>query len=613
MNCREKILSEDYMSILLDYVPEEANQEDEAFCYQQVDGTLGIYYLDRSAVLPLSPVNYLYRYLPQLFCLGAFPAAGSRTFRTEPLEGSGILAQQRPPLELTGRRVVMAFIDTGISYENPVFRYSDGSSRILAIWDQTDQSGQSPEGFLYGTEYVREQIDRALELEDPHSLVPEKDEIGHGTAVASVAAGSRLEEGSLFTGAAPDCEIVAVKLRPAKQYLRDYYRIADKEPAYSTDDILLAVKYVQQFVIPLYRPIVICLGLGTSFGSHSGVSLFSEYLQRIARSVSQAVVIGGGNEGNTAGHFRGRLTENQQQVELRVGEGVTGFTAELWGSKPSVFRLAVRSPGGEQLPEVEFGLGSTVEYTFVYEKTRIQITDTANERNTGDQLMLIRFTAPSPGVWTFLIRGARVFPESIFDIWLAPQQFRSGELFFLVPDPDVTLTVPSYTTDAVTVTFYNSENGSFYYRSGRGFGRTGEIKPDLAAPGVEISTVNGPYSGSSMAAALTAGACAQLMQWCVAENNYPRISGFSMSCVDNVIQTDILLRCDTVCQVRIPKKETAVCSVYPDRTGFPVPGPLCSRRFSHPLRLQDPWSCPNRTERPEDLYKPPLCGIYQSS
>ena len=140
MNCREKILSEDYMSILLDYVPEEANQEDEAFCYQQVDGTLGIYYLDRSAVLPLSPVNYLYRYLPQLFCLGAFPAAGSRTFRPEPLEGSGILAQQRPPLELTGRRVVMAFIDTGISYENPVFRYSDGSSRILAIWDQTDQS-----------------------------------------------------------------------------------------------------------------------------------------------------------------------------------------------------------------------------------------------------------------------------------------------------------------------------------------------------------------------------------------------------------------------------------------------------------------------------------------
>jgi len=94
--CSCRILSEDYMSILLDYVPEEANQEDEAFCYQQVDGTLGIYYLDRSAVLPLSPVNYLYRYLPQLFCLGAFPAAGSRTVRAEPLEGPRVPAQQPP-------------------------------------------------------------------------------------------------------------------------------------------------------------------------------------------------------------------------------------------------------------------------------------------------------------------------------------------------------------------------------------------------------------------------------------------------------------------------------------------------------------------------------------
>ena len=94
--------------------------------------------------------------------------------------------------------------------------------------------------------------------------------------------------------------------------------------------------------------------------------------------------------------FRGRLTEISSRWSFGSEKASQGFTAELWGSKPSVFRLAVRSPGGEQLPEVEFGLGSTVEYTFVYEKTRIQITDTANERNTGDQLMLIRFTAPSP-------------------------------------------------------------------------------------------------------------------------------------------------------------------------------------------------------------------------
>ena len=89
----------------------------------------------------------------------------------------------------------------------------------------------------------------------------------------------------------------------------------------------------------------------------------------------------------------------------------------------------------------------------------------------------------------------------------------------------MTLTVPSYTTDAVTVTFYNSENGSFYYRSRQGLWQNRGDRSRICGAGVEISTVNGPYSGSSMAAALTAGACAQLMQWCVAENNYPRISG----------------------------------------------------------------------------------------
>ena len=346
MNCREKILSEDYMSILLDYVPEEANQEDEAFCYQQVDGTLGIYYLDRSAVLPLSPVNYLYRYLPQLFCLGAFPAAGSRTFRPEPLEGSGILAQQRPPLELTGRRVVMAFIDTGISYENPVFRYSDGSSRILAIWDQTDQSGQSPEGFLYGTEYVREQIDRALELEDPHSLVPEKDEIGHGTAVASVAAGSRLEEGSLFTGAAPDCEIVAVKLRPAKQYLRNFYLYPPDAEVFQENDVMMAIAYAISWAKKLEMPLSICLGIGSSQGAHLGTNALSQYVDYVANFSQVSVSAAAGNEGNTRNHSTGIFSQGREQIvtELRVAEREQGFTMEFWGEPPEIYNLSLQSP-----------------------------------------------------------------------------------------------------------------------------------------------------------------------------------------------------------------------------------------------------------------------------
>ena len=525
MDCRDMIVSEDYMSILLDYIPGEEERSGDWYCYRQIDGALGVYYMDIARALPLSPANYLYRYIPQLYGLGGFPAMGGREFDPAPLEISGILAQQRPPLELTGRSVVMAFLDTGISYENPVFRFSDGSSRILAIWDQTDQGGKAPEGIGYGSEYIREQINEALLSENPRSIVPQRDENGHGTAVASVAAGSRLEGGAAFAGAAPDADIVVVKLRPAKRYLRDFYQIADGVPAYSTDDIMFAVKYVQRFAVPLYQPLVVCLGIGTSLGSHTGGSLLSEYLQSVASRVSHAVVIGGGNEGNTAGHFRSVLEEEETKAEIRVGENVRGFTAELWGTLPAVFRISVRSPGGELIPETDFRLGASVDYTFVYEKTRVQIDYMPNEINTGNELILLRFTLPSPGVWTIGVRGIRSLSGSIFDLWLLPKQFLDGEVSFLAPDPDVTLTMPAYTEDAVTVTSYNSGNGSFFFRSGRGFSRTGKIKPDLAAPGVGVSTVNGPYSGGSMAAALTAGAAAQLFQWCVYENNYRRISG----------------------------------------------------------------------------------------
>lgn len=525
MDCRDMIVSEDYMSILLDYIPGEEERSGDWYCYRQIDGALGVYYMDIARALSLSPANYLYRYIPQLYGLGGFPAMGGREFDPAPLEISGILAQQRPPLELTGRSVVMAFLDTGISYENPVFRFSDGSSRILAIWDQTDQGGKAPEGIGYGSEYIREQINEALLSENPHSIVPQRDENGHGTAVASVAAGSRLEEGAAFAGAAPDADIVVVKLRPAKRYLRDFYQIADGVPAYSTDDIMFAVKYVQRFAVPLYQPLVVCLGIGTSLGSHTGGSLLSEYLQSVASRVSHAVVIGGGNEGNTAGHFRSVLEEEETKAEIRVGENVRGFTAELWGTLPAVFRISVRSPGGELIPETDFRLGASVDYTFVYEKTRVQIDYMPNEINTGNELILLRFTLPSPGVWTIGVRGIRSLSGSIFDLWLLPKQFLDGEVSFLAPDPDVTLTMPAYTEDAVTVTSYNSGNGSFFFQSGRGFSRTGKIKPDLAAPGVGVSTVNGPYSGGSMAAALTAGAAAQLFQWCVYENNYRRISG----------------------------------------------------------------------------------------
>ncbi len=528
MDCREKIVSEDYMSVVLDFrLPEQLLPLfGEGFCYQTVEGSLGVYYVDRSLQPPLSASRYLYRYIPQLYGLEAFPDAGAREFDPQPLEESGILALQREPLELGGRGVIIALIDTGISYENPVFRYSDGSTRIRAIWDQTDQSGEPPEGFAYGTLYTREQINGALRSDCPQALVPHRDEIGHGTALASIAAGSRLEEGVGFAGAAPDAELVVVKVRPAKQYLRDYYLAPEGVPAYSTDDLLFAVKFVETFASPFFQPLVLLFGMGTSLGCHMGNSVFAEYLESVSLRLGRTVVISAGNEGNAAGHYRAALTEQVKHAELRVGEGSRGFMAELWGMRPAGFSVSIRSPGGEVIPEINFRLGRSVDYTFVYEKTRVQLDYVENERNTGDELIVMRFETPTPGVWTIAVRGARTVPNTVFDIWLSPKQLLCGEIYFLTPVPEVTLTMPSYVADAVSVSAYNSRNNSFYYNSGQGFSRNGlRIKPDLAAPGVAVSTVNGPYSGGAAAAAVAAGAAAQLLQWAVTEGRAPFVSG----------------------------------------------------------------------------------------
>ena len=88
----------------------------------------------------------------------------------------------------------------------------------MSIWDQTDVKGNPPEGFSYGSEYTREEINRALQADNPLEVVPHRDENGHGTFMAGIACGSYDEQGD-FIGAAPDSEIVMVKLKEQKNIL----------------------------------------------------------------------------------------------------------------------------------------------------------------------------------------------------------------------------------------------------------------------------------------------------------------------------------------------------------------------------------------------------------
>ena len=415
----------------------------------------------------------------------------------------------------------------GIRYEEEVFRNPDGSSRILGIWDQNINDGPAPEGLLYGTEYKKELIDAALLSDNPRAIVPSYDEIGHGTAVASVAAGSAISGGLRFTGAAPDADIAVVKLRQAKPYLRQFYLIPEDVPAYAESDLITAVKYLESYAISLLRPLVICLCLGTNMGDHEGHSILAGYLNTIATRRSRVVVMCGGNEGNSGLHYVGQeiegMPESTDSVEIRVDEGEKGFIAELWGNVPISHAISIRSPGGETTDRVDFKAKETREFSFVYEKTKVRVDHILVEQGSGEELIFFRFVDPTPGVWTIRVTsmGGGAGDEDSFHIWLPVSQFLSGDTYFLRSSPYTTITEPGNTREGITTTVYQDSNNSFYGESGRGFTREGNIKPDLCTPGVNISTVVGNKTGSSMGAALLSGICAQFMQWAVVEGNQP--------------------------------------------------------------------------------------------
>ncbi len=531
MDCKERILSNDYADFIVDFAPEIVLREGQDVCYISLGEGYAVVYENQLTARERWVGPYQYRYTPKLYGLmdieGEMQAAQlyQEPFDSTALISSGILAIQREPLRLTGQGCIFCCIDTGVDYTSPVFRNEDGTTRILAIWDQTIQDGPAPQGLYFGTEYTREQIDEALRAEDPYSIVPSRDTQGHGSAIAGVAAGSNLEGGSVYLGAAPQADILVVKLKECKPYLREYYYLPEDVPAYSEGDIMLAIRYADAFGEAFRKPVVVCLGLGTSMGDHNGNGFLARYLYCMGGHRSRVFVVAGGNEGNSAHHFFGEIStdlgraDSYLDVEVRVADGVEGFIMEFWGTVPDLYNVAIRSPGGETISPIRLGIESETRHRFIYERTEITIQSVLVEANSGEQLVVFRVNQPTQGIWNFRVAAAGQLYTGRFHIWLPITKFLTAECYFLRPDPYTTLTEPAYATRVISVSTYNDMNDSFFLESGRGFARMGEVRPDLAAPGVNISTIYGRRTGSSLAAALTAGAAAQFMQWAVVEEN----------------------------------------------------------------------------------------------
>lgn len=515
--CAERIISEDYADFIIEigFRENEARQEYKDLCIQDIGYKFSAIYYPLSEISPISVGEDTYIAIPKLFGL----------MDTSAVEATGALRLQRVRgTSLTGNGVIVGFIDTGIDYTNDIFKNVTGRTRILSIWDQSDQSGTHPQGIEFGSEYTREDIDRALQSENPYSIVPTKDTQGHGTFMAGVACGSEDVENN-FIGAANESQIAVVKLKKAKKYLRDFYLIEENvQDVYQENDIMQAVTYLRNLSRRESKPLVLVLGLGTGSGQRSGGSALSQQLNDLGEMIGCCVVTCAGNEGNARLHYKGSvLNKEYEDVELRVGEGTNGFTMELWGNSPDIISVAFISPSGEMISRIPARVGQSDTVEFLLEKSKIDISYSLVEAGGGVELIFMRFIDPTPGVWIIRVYGNNIL-EGDYNIWLPIKQFIDKETYFLKPNPDITLTVPSTTQATITVAAYDNMTNALFTDSSRGFTRTNEIKPDITAPGVNVygPGINNNYvrkSGTSVAAALVAGNCAQLMQWGIVEKN----------------------------------------------------------------------------------------------
>ena len=417
--------------------------------------------------------------------------------------------------DLYGQGILIAVLDSGIDWTLPEFRYGDGSSRIRYLWDQT-----------LDREFTKEEIDEALRQGEsgagsPYDLVPSRDLSGHGTAVAGVAAGGS----DRYRGVAPASELLIVKLGTSDP--RSFPR---------TTQLMRGLDRVLRKALEIGRPVAVNISIGNNYGSHDGDSLLETFIDTAAGFSTNVIVIGSGNEGAGAGHYEGRLIQpvpgedGAQVVELSVGVYETGLSIQLWKSYVDQFEVELISPTGQvvQLTERQgagrYRLGGAQVLVYYGEPKPF----------SGSQEILMDFlpedTYLDSGLWKIRLTPRRIV-EGKYDLWLPGASVLNRGTQVLRQSPQVTLTIPSTASRAITVGAYDARRQVYADFSGRGFLRNlNLVKPDLVAPGVDIRVLRpgGGYerqSGTSFATPFVTGGAALLMEWGMVRGNDPYLYG----------------------------------------------------------------------------------------
>ena len=493
---------------------------------------------DNFAILSIKIQNYM-ETIRSIKSIIYIELNGIYTLGESPVEDSKApIFHINPSLNLRGSGVVVAIVDTGIDYLNNEFMREDETTRILRIWDQTIDSGKTPDGFISGSEYTEEDINKAIQAQkqgqNPYDIVPSKDDYGHGTKMAGIVGARGMNRE--IVGVAPDCEFIIIKLQEAaKEYVDFYYAKGDKAK-YRNTDIIMALKYLYELSFTLNKPMIIYLPLGSNLGDHAGASILERYVDtKISGRNSLFVVTSTGNQGNTDTHTSGRIKSNgdSQIIELNCGKEQQGLVLQIYAQRPSKIKLGILSPSGEIFENTNprktkhILIDDSPTWKFIYEGTRVQVTYDSPDEFTGDEKFVIKMDGVTEGVWRFILTGNNIVDGKYY-AWILQRELLAEDTRFLNPSPYTTLTIPGTAKTIINTSYYNQNNGAIVSESGRGYTTKDYIQPIITAGGINaITTKPGggtiTMSGASVAGAILAGCCALILQWAVVDGNDPQM------------------------------------------------------------------------------------------
>ncbi|EOU1503517.1 S8 family peptidase [Clostridium perfringens] len=493
---------------------------------------------DNFAILSIKLQNYM-ETIRSIKSIIYIELNGIYTLGESPVEDSKApIFHRNPSLNLRGSGVVVAIVDTGIDYLNNEFMREDETTRILRIWDQTIDSGKTPDGFISGSEYIEEDINKAIQAQkqgqNPYDIVPSKDDYGHGTKMAGIVGARGINRE--IVGVAPDCEFIIIKLQEAsKEYVDFYYAKGDKAK-YRNTDIIMALKYLYELSFTLNKPMIIYLPLGSNLGDHAGASILERYVDtKISGRNSLFVVTSTGNQGNTDTHTSGEIKSNgdSQIIELNCGKEQKGLVLQIYAQRPSKIKLGILSPSGERFENTNprktkhILINDAPIWKFIYEGTTVQVTYDSPDEFTGDDKFVIKMEGITEGVWRFILTSNNIVDGKYY-AWILQRELLAENTRFLNPSPYTTLTIPGTAKTIINTSYYNQNNGAIVSESGRGYTMKDYIQPIITAGGINaITTKPGggtiTMSGASVAGAILAGCCALIIQWAVVDGNDPQM------------------------------------------------------------------------------------------